>query len=629
MRKRFSQWMLQWRYPAVPVAIGVLLALPSLWGGLQFDDYGIRATVLDLYVVEGISADPLQPFSFLDGDPIRNQRLMDYGFLPWWSDLECRAAFMRPLTALTHMVDYRLLDDYPVLMHAQSLIWFALLIWAAAILYRRLMSRTMPPWFAALAALLFAVDEAHAGPVGWLANRNAVLAGLFGVLTLIAYDRWRRDGWRPAAALAPAALLAGLLSKESAVCTGAYLLAYAIFLDGGPWIRRLIGLTPCILVGLAWYVAYRALGFGTAHSGVYVDPAHDPLGFAFHVARDAPILLLGQWGLPPSQFSLWCSAPALRLYWLGAMVFLLLWAVFFVPLVARSPLTRFWTMGMMLSLLPACAAFPDDRLLMFVGLGAMGLLAQFLGGLKEGAPWQPSSAAWKRLARVGGFAFVAIHLIIAPLFFPMTLVSLKSLGRRVEALVNTLPSDDPQFERQTLILVNSPAWLYDMAVLHIRHYREQPLPARMLNLTSSFKAAKLARPDANTLLVRPVGGYLPPPGGPGGSDSPLPDFSIGRFAHYLDRLFRDDRRPLALGDTVELPIVTITITDVTEDGRAAEATFRFRAALEDASLRWFTLTKGGHVEFQPPVIGQTVEVPLPLSRSMPRRLEKPRSSVAP
>ena len=612
MLKSFSNWLTQTRYPAVPICLGLLLASASLWGGVHFDDYGIRAAVRGEYVVEGVTSNPLQPFSFLDGDPQRNQKLMDSGFLPWWTDLECRAAFMRPVTALTHLVDYRLLDDYPVLMHVQSLAWFALLIWVAAVLYRRLMGPTMAPWLAGLAALLFTVDDARAGPVAWLANRNALLAGVFGILAVIAYDRWRRDGWRAGMVLAPLALLAALLSKECAVSAAGYLAAYAVFLDRGPLGRRLACLTPCLLTGLAWYAVYKAYGFGTEHSGVYVDPGHDPVGFLANVVRDGPILLLGQWGLPPSQISLWCSASALRIFWLGAMAFLGLWCVLFVPLVVRDRVARFWTLGMILSVLPACAAFADDRLLLFVGLGAMGLLAQFLGGLKERASWLPASKGWNRTAIACGYLFIAVHLVLAPLLFPLGAVMMKSMGDRASQLVSTLP-DDPQFADQTVILVNSPSWLYDLSVMQIRHYHGRSLPAQMLNLTSSSKSATLYRPDANTLVVRPEGGYLPPRGGAADTNPPWPNISTMHFSHYLDRLFRGDRRPLQSGETITLPTVTITIGAMIDEGHPAEATFRFSKPLEDASLRWFTLTSEGHVEFTPPPISQTVEVPMPLS----------------
>ena len=53
--KRLCQWALRWRYPVVPVALGLLLALPSLWMGLYLDDFTIRTAVLETEFVEGIS----------------------------------------------------------------------------------------------------------------------------------------------------------------------------------------------------------------------------------------------------------------------------------------------------------------------------------------------------------------------------------------------------------------------------------------------------------------------------------------------------------------------------------------------------------------------------------------------
>jgi hypothetical protein len=235
------------------------LALPSLWVGLQLDDFTIRAAVQERELAEGVSGSRWEPFTFLDGDPRRTRKAMDLGLLPWWTDPECRLAFWRPLTAVTHILDYRVWPDWPWLMHLQSLLWFALLLWATSVLYRRLIGRTHAAWIAALAALLFALDDAHAFPAGWLANRNSLLAGLFGVLALVAHDRWRRDGWRAGALGAPLALLAGLLAKEATVSAGGYLLAYALFLDPAGWRSRWASLLPYLVIGAAWFAGLPSI----------------------------------------------------------------------------------------------------------------------------------------------------------------------------------------------------------------------------------------------------------------------------------------------------------------------------------------------------------------------------------
>jgi len=604
--KRLCQWILRHRYPAVLVGLGLLMSLPSLWGGLQLDDFTIRAAVLRSELAEGVAGSPWLPFTFADGNPEHGHRFVDRGLGPWWFDPYCRASLMRPLTALTHIVDYRLWPNLPALMHLQSLVWFALLIWAAANLYWRLMTRTLPAWIAALAALLFTLDDAHGVPVGWVANRNELLAALFGILSLIAYDRWRRDGWRAGALWAPLALAAGLLAKETAVCTGGYLLAYALFLDRREGPSRWISLVPCAVVGLLWYLLYRALGFGIVGIDVYADPGDNPIGFVVHVVSFGPILLLGQWGLPMSDVTVVLSPTALRVYWLAAVVLVTLLAALLAPLITRDALARFWGLGMLLSLLPVCIPFPMDRLLMFVGLGAMGLLAQLLGGLQEGALWLPHRAAWRRPARVLGYALVAIHLVVAPVQFLLSSNMMNMLGRQLSRLHNSFPND-PELTHQTAVVVHG-AWGAVLSMIQVRNYRDEPLPIRILDMAPAFSSIRVTRTDAKTLVVRPEGGYFPPRGWWPEGERP-PAMSVVYAVQLMDQAARSQRNPLQLGETIELTTATIEVTELTPDGRPAEATFRFRVPLEDPSLRWLQLTRRGYVSFQPPPIGETVELP--------------------
>ncbi len=55
--------------------------------------------------------------------------------------------------------------------------------------------------------------------------------------------------------------------------------------------------------------------------------------------------------------------------------------------------------------------------------------------------------------------------------------------------------------------------------------------------------------------------------------------------------------------------MTIEITELTDDGRRAEATFRFRVSLEDPSFRWLYIDDARYVPFIVPGVGETVEAP--------------------
>src|SRR5207253_729289 len=117
--------------------------------------------------------------------------------------------------------------------------WYAALVAAAAWLYRRLLARPGAPsrlWVANLAALLYAMDHTHGIPVAWVANRNAMVAACFALLSLAAHDvavhgespRRGASAWT-----AGSALLFALALGAGEVALGAigYFVAHALFLD--------------------------------------------------------------------------------------------------------------------------------------------------------------------------------------------------------------------------------------------------------------------------------------------------------------------------------------------------------------------------------------------------------------
>ncbi len=177
--------------------------------------------------------------------------------------------FWRPLSSLTHLLDFLVRPRSAFLAHAHSMLWFAALLAVLLALYRRL----HVPWVAHLALLLYAVDDAHGMVLSFVANRNALVAATLAFAALLAHDRARRDAWRPGLWLAPALFGAALLGGEAALAVTAYLLAHALFVDQGPLARRLARLWPFATLAVAWLAAYKAMGYGTRGTGFYDDPS--------------------------------------------------------------------------------------------------------------------------------------------------------------------------------------------------------------------------------------------------------------------------------------------------------------------------------------------------------------------
>ena len=87
-----------------------------------------------------------------------------------------------------------------------------------------------------------------------------------------------------------------------------------------------------------------------------------------------------------------------------AVFFLLL----FRPMIRTNRTARFFGLGALFALVPACSTLAQTRQLMFAGIGAFGLLALWLTN-------RPRDSAWPRTMKAGFLFLVTLHLVIAPL----------------------------------------------------------------------------------------------------------------------------------------------------------------------------------------------------------------------
>ena len=409
------RWLESRRVIAWAVAIGVLLSAPSLFGGFETEDWVFRSIAnseifelpfrINLWGVDGRPEDKI-----VHGIVHEAKRT---GGLPWFADEFFHVSFWRPLGSLTHHIDYRLFSDAPLVMHAQNLFWYGVLVGAAALLYRRLLT---PPWAAGLAALLYVADDAHGHAVGWITNRGAVMAAAFATLGLLAHDRWRRDGFRAGALLSPLLLMLGLASSELALGAAGYLIAHAVVLYPAPRARRALAALSWILPVLGWAVAYRLLGHGVWRSGLYVDPWVNPLAFGRALLERGSVLLLGQLGFLPSDLHTLLDGRWAALFAVGAGLIVGLFAFSMLPVLKSDRRARFWALGMVLCVVPVTTAFAQDRLLLLVGLGGMGLVGSLLSALASGMRFSTSRRRRFALGLAG--LLLVSHVVVGPLLLP-------------------------------------------------------------------------------------------------------------------------------------------------------------------------------------------------------------------
>ena len=239
---------------------------------------------------------------------------------------------------------------------------------------------------------MYALDGAHAVPAAYLANRNALIACCFGFLSVLAFVRWRKLGHATTRWVSVLMLALALSAGEMGLATAAYLFSYALTVDRDGIRARLMRLLPHGGVLGAWALIYKLGNFGSHGSGFYLDPLHDPLGFAGSFCQRAAFLLMGQWSPIPAEMSM-ANAPGTSAFFhmsVFSFVVAAIVAVLFIPLVVRDRVARFWA--------PWCAAFVDTDWRRWSGESPVGFRRLGLDGTSRSTDASP----FRRLFRSVG-----------------------------------------------------------------------------------------------------------------------------------------------------------------------------------------------------------------------------------
>lgn len=610
------------RYQRFIVLLCLILLLPALGKGLRQADIVLQTGMVGseaLYAKGLQHADPAKGFwqkingAYVAFDPdaegqIELQR--EYGNIPWWSYERIRIGFYRPVSAFTHWLDAKLWANSSVMMLAQNVLWFGLLICAASWLFRQVMGATTTTL---MATLIFGLDCSLTGAVNLVSGRHLLLAGFFAVLTILAHHNWRSKKCWQCGVLAIAALAAALYSSEAAVAVGLWLIAYAISMDKAVYWRRILSLLPALVVILLWRLFYWLFGYGVAASSLYIDPVQQPWAFVVALVKQLP----GQaWSQLFGIDLLWAnfSLNLFYLCWVVSVLMLLALLPILLPVVRRHKEARFWAIGGLLALLPLpVMQFPDASLLLLVSLGASPLIAMSVIWLSSRilthrqALSASNPAALKRrlpplallLARLGRSVLVVLHILL-PMGWKLALLVLFLAGLPFSMHTHDVRlaqfMNDPRVSKQEYILVNPPnTALISMLPYELEQLARQSdlsfdalLPNAIRMLATGNDSVMLERIDRYTLRITPASGYLST------ADNSL-KYDKGAHPHYSrtyalrqqSQNYRiAEQYPLLEGRRVHLPGTEIIIEGLTDDGRPSAVIFQFERPLEDSRYRW-------------------------------------------
>ena len=261
------------------------------FGFLNFDD--------DLFVTK--NARILQGFSWSN---------LQWALTAGLDARDLSTDYWRPLSLISQMADVQFFGLKAGWHHAVNL---AIHTITTAILFLVLRTMTGSPVRSAFVAALFAIHPLHVESVTWVAERKDLLCGFFFLLTIGAYTRYAREGFRWGNYILILLLYSlGLLSKPMAVTLPFVLL----LLDYWPlqrtesvcWSRLLLEKAPLLVMALA--VAWiTTLGWGGVNLGAMTGlPLAWRLGNA--VVSYATYLFQMAW---PSGMAVFYTHPARNL----------------------------------------------------------------------------------------------------------------------------------------------------------------------------------------------------------------------------------------------------------------------------------------------------------------------------
>jgi len=580
-QRAWSQWLTFPRILGLSLVAAIVLAVPTLGMGFLYDDY------IHLIRLQGGEApgSRFDLFSFALGDPTEMRRWVERGPYPWWTLPELKLAFWRPLSTALAVMDDRLFGRNALAWHLHSLVWYLGVVAAMGAMLRRV----LPGPVGALALGLFAIDGGHTLTVGWIANRNALVAALPALVGLWLHLEGREARRGGVRLLALAGLGLGLLGGESALGVFAYVLAYEAVGAPGGMKERLRALAPVALLGGVYLVGYKLAGYGAWGSGSYMDPVGEPGRFLGAALVRIPALVGGLVLEVPTD--LWSLDTRLRpaLVGLGVLALGVLGGSLRAAWPGLSPEERRhcrWLMlGAALSLVPVAATFPSNRLLLIPGLGGSVAVAAVLVGA-----WRSRARGWRpRGLALGAGVLGLAHLVLAPLLWPVMSNGMRAMGTQAEDATRTLEGelDFQRLPQQRVVVLALPVSTLGMYLPVMMAERGMPRPEAWWTLSLSPHPHVLTRTGPNALELTLTEGRF--------------------FTSEFESIFRDQEHALREGARVELPGLTARVLEADTQG-PTRLGFTFDVPLEDPSLVLLHWRDGGPRRFTPPPEGQSVSL---------------------
>lgn len=608
---RAQGWWRWWAAFVVVVAVG--LYWPAMEVGFLADD------VYQIALIDGVAGDRgvFGLYSLYPEDAMATALQVRRGSLPWWTVADFRFVQVRPLSSALLWIDHALWPKHGFVHHVHSLGW---LVAVLVVVYAAL-RRATTPVIAAVALLVYAVDESFGWTTAWVANRCAMVAAVFAFGALAVQLR-RASGGRPRDAWLEGALWGlAFAAGEYALCGVAYAIAYALVGRRDGWRVRARALVPAGVALAGFGIVSVVIGAGVHGATSYVDPLGHPLEFVWASFDRIPRMLGEIWlCLPGESDRLWfryegtivTRAMTAMVGIDGPQGVVRAHGIFVLVVMVVAGAPTWWlarrllsederravawmALGSLGALVPLVAILPSTRALALAALGPAVFVASVAVAAGRAVRVRPPGLGAR--VRAGGLGVIAAallvqHVIVDAGWARAQIAGIASTGRSYQRFLANPGSVELDLEGKHVVTIAAPGLVTGLHGLWITHLLGRPMPATWHALEIGERRLLVRRIDARTLELSTVGGIM--------HDQPQ------------ETLFRPPPEALHKGDEVDAGIFRAQVVNEHKGGGVVAVRFVFDRALEDPTLVFLVGGPQGLGVFGLPAIGKAVMVAAPV-----------------
>jgi hypothetical protein len=502
-------------------------------------------------------------FNFFDPQTGNDVAMRNYGALPWWTKEQAMLHLWRPVSSLTHWLDYQLWPDSKRWMQAHNGFWMFASFLLVALMFKRLLP-SRPVFIIAL--LVYALDISVAPVVGWIAARNSFLVISFLALTLFFFHH--SFTCIKVYALAILCFILALLSAEAGIVVIAYLAAYVLFYPTSTLKQKIIRFLPFFLIMILWRWFYHAEGFGAFNIGQYIDPVRSPIIFMEQALRQFPILFI-EMATGIDAVEVLTPAPYLYALSIGGWIFFCIFLFVVFRYAKQQGQLLFWFFAAIFSLMPGLLTYSSDpRVVIYAHIGFSVVVALLLVDVWKQYRLLPSWPGRLRLFCIAPLFF--LHIVVQ--FIAMALMNYAVLATNVlkpevqyaqlygfEKLIK--PGDN-------VVIINHRDVFRLMYYPYIALLEEFPLPQTLRQINTAQTSMTVRKLSDNNYVIAPEGGFIFHPDDMQ-SLSPAQQqqaMLAGRTIKYAT-FFHDGDYRFSAGDKMALPEMELVISKVDGNSR--------------------------------------------------------------